>query len=73
MPEQGLGRHEDERLAEGQRDLTPQDVEQRRGRRAVRHDPVSVVQLPHCSPNIIHLMKISLIIILFITVGSQVR
>lgn len=48
VTQQGLGRHQDERLAERQSDLSPQDVEVRGGRRTVGHNPVTVVQLTHC-------------------------
>lgn len=45
MPEKALGREQDDGLAEGQRDLAPEQVEVVAGRGAVGDDPVGVVQL----------------------------
>ena len=45
--EQGLGRHDDERLAEGQLGLTTQQVHHVGGRGRIGHDHVDVVQLLH--------------------------
>ena len=46
MTQQRLGRQHDQRLAERQRNLAPQQMEVVAGGGAVRHDPVDVVQLP---------------------------
>lgn len=45
MAKQRLGRHQDQRLSERQRDLPAQDVEVISRRAAIRDDPVAVVQL----------------------------